>query len=60
MALLVLLLVVFRIVGSVFPETVPNFQPLAALFFCGALMAMVGRAGQFRSRRGCSPTLLRL
>ncbi len=40
MALLVLLLIVFRVVGSMFPETVPNFQPLAALFFCGAIMAM--------------------
>lgn len=25
--------------GSAFPETLPNFQPLAALFFCGAIMA---------------------
>lgn len=33
------LLIGFRIVGSVFPETLPNFQPLAALFFCGALLA---------------------
>jgi hypothetical protein len=38
-ALIVLLLIAFRIVGSAFPETLPNFQPLAALFFCGALMA---------------------
>jgi len=38
-ALIVFLLVVFRIVGSAFPETAPNFQPLAALFFCGAIMA---------------------
>ena len=37
-ALIVLLLIVFRIIGSAFPETLPNFQPLAALFFCGALM----------------------
>jgi hypothetical protein len=37
--LIVGLLVAFRIVGSAFPETLPNFQPLAALFFCGALMA---------------------
>ena len=29
----------FRIVGSLFPETLPNFQPLAALFFCGPLLA---------------------
>ncbi len=33
------LLVVFRIFGSVFSEAVPNFQPLAALFFCGFLLA---------------------
>ena len=33
------LLIAFRIVGSAFPETLPNFQPLAALFFCGALLA---------------------
>jgi len=38
-ALIVLLLIAFRIAGSAFPETLPNFQPLAALFFCGALMA---------------------
>lgn len=37
-ALIVILLVAFRILGSAFPETLPNFQPLAALFFCGALM----------------------
>ncbi len=39
MAMIVMLLIAFRIIGSVFPETLPNFQPLAALFFCGALMA---------------------
>jgi hypothetical protein len=33
------LLIAFRVVGSAFPETLPNFQPLAALFFCGALLA---------------------
>jgi len=33
------LLVVFRALGAAFPETMPNFQPLAALFFCGALLA---------------------
>lgn len=33
------LLVAFRILGSVLPESQPNFQPLAALFFCGALLA---------------------
>lgn len=38
-ALIVILLIAFRIMGSVFPETLPNFQPLAALFFCGAIIA---------------------
>jgi hypothetical protein len=38
-AVTILLLIIFRIVGSAFPETLPNFQPLAALFFCGALMS---------------------
>ncbi|KAB2641900.1 MAG: hypothetical protein DVB25_00235 [Verrucomicrobia bacterium] len=33
------LLTVFRALGAAFPETMPNFQPLAALFFCGALLA---------------------
>ena len=33
------LLIAFRIVGSTFADTLPNFQPLAALFFCGALLA---------------------
>lgn len=33
------LLIAFRVLGSAFPETLPNFQPLAALFFCGALLA---------------------
>ena len=33
------LLITFRALGSAFPETLPNFQPLAALFFCGALLA---------------------
>lgn len=37
--LVVALLVVFRLIGSVFSETMPNFQPLAALFFCGFLLA---------------------
>lgn len=37
--LVVGLLIAFRAVGSAFPETLPNFQPLAALFFCGALLA---------------------
>lgn len=37
--LIVGLLIAFRAIGSAFPETLPNFQPLAALFFCGALLA---------------------
>jgi hypothetical protein len=39
LALFTLLVVVFRCIGSAYPESFPNFQPLAALFFCGALMA---------------------
>lgn len=39
LALILVLLAAFRLVGSAFPETLPNFQPLAALFFCGALIA---------------------
>jgi hypothetical protein len=30
------LLITFRALGSALPENQPNFQPLAALFFCGA------------------------
>jgi hypothetical protein len=37
--LIVGLLISFRLLGSVLPESQPNFQPLAALFFCGALLA---------------------
>lgn len=33
------LLIAFRVMGSLAPEAFPNFQPLVALFFCGALMA---------------------
>ncbi len=44
LALIVLLLIAFRVVGSMFPETLPNFQPLAALFFCGACMLKGHRA----------------
>lgn len=33
------LLVAFRVLGSLFPESLPNFSPLAALFFCGFLLA---------------------
>ncbi len=38
LATIVLLLIAFRIAGSSLPESFPNFQPLAALFFCGAIM----------------------
>ncbi len=38
LCLLIGLLIAFRVLGSVMPESQPNFQPLAALFFCGALM----------------------
>lgn len=37
--LVVGLLIVFRGLGSAFSESMPNFQPLAAVFFCGALLA---------------------
>lgn len=37
--LIVCLLIAFRVVGSLYPETLPNFQPLAAVFFCGAMLA---------------------
>ncbi|BCU76623.1 DUF6580 family putative transport protein [Luteolibacter sp. LG18] len=33
--LIVALLVVFRILGGLFPTTLPNFQPLPALLLCG-------------------------
>lgn len=39
LCIIVSMLLVFRALGSAFPETLPNFQPLAALFFCGALLA---------------------
>lgn len=39
LGLIVGLLIAFRILGTVFPESLPNFQPLAALFFCGAMLA---------------------
>jgi hypothetical protein len=39
LVLVIGLLIAFRALGSAFPETLPNFQPLAALFFCGALLA---------------------
>jgi hypothetical protein len=44
LALLLCLIVAFRLIGSAFPETLPNFQPLAALFFCGACMLKGRRA----------------
>jgi hypothetical protein len=33
---IVCLVMLFRALGSALPESQPNFQPLAALFFCGA------------------------
>lgn len=39
LVLVIGLLIAFRALGSAFPEILPNFQPLAALFFCGALLA---------------------
>jgi hypothetical protein len=39
LVLIVGLLIAFRVIGSTFAETLPNFQPLAALFFCGAMLA---------------------
>jgi len=44
LVLFAILIVVFRLIGSAFPETLPNFQPLAALFFCGAMMSKDWRA----------------
>ncbi|MFK7850523.1 MAG: DUF6580 family putative transport protein [Akkermansiaceae bacterium] len=38
LALFVILVVAFRWVGSAFPETLPNFSPLTAWFFCGAIL----------------------
>jgi hypothetical protein len=38
-ALLIGLLIIFRVVSGMMPETQPNFQPLVALFFCGALVS---------------------
>lgn len=39
LGLIVGLLIAFRVLGILLPENLPNFQPLAALFFCGALLA---------------------
>lgn len=33
------LLIIFRVIGSLLPTSLPNFQPLAAFIFCGAMMA---------------------
>lgn len=44
LALFVVLIVTFRWVGSVFSDTFPNFQPLAALFFCAAILLKGWRA----------------
>jgi len=38
-ALTIILLISFRVLGSFFPAVLPNFQPVVALFFCGALLA---------------------
>lgn len=37
--LIVGLIILFRLIGSALPESQPNFQPLVALFFCGAFLA---------------------
>jgi len=37
--LIIGLMVAFRAVGSAFADSLPNFQPLGALFFCGAMLA---------------------
>ena len=39
LTLIVGLLIAFRVLGGVLPDTQPNFQPVTALFFCGALLA---------------------
>lgn len=36
LVLFVLLLVTFRLLGGLWPEQFPNFQPLSAVFFCAA------------------------
>ncbi|MEY5012888.1 MAG: hypothetical protein RLY69_603 [Verrucomicrobiota bacterium] len=38
LCLSVLLLIAFRVIGAAYPMALPNFQPLAALFFCGSLI----------------------
>lgn len=37
--LIIGLLIAFRVIGSFFPEQLPNFQPLVAVFFCGAILS---------------------
>jgi hypothetical protein len=39
LALIIGLLIAFRAFGLMMPESLPNFQPLVALFFCGAMLA---------------------
>lgn len=39
LTLIVVLFIAFRFIGAALPHSQPNFQPLAALFFCGALLA---------------------
>ena len=40
LVLIIALLLAFRAAGALFPEHMPvNFQPLMAVFFCGALLA---------------------
>lgn len=33
------LIIAYRVMGSYLPASQPNFQPLVAMFFCGALLA---------------------
>jgi len=44
LGIIIALLIIFRMVGVSLPDALPNFQPLAALFFCGALLASGWRA----------------
>lgn len=39
LTIIIALFIAFRLVGAALPNSQPNFQPLAALFFCGALLA---------------------
>ncbi len=39
LCLIIGLIIAFRVIGSMLPNSQPNFQPLVALFFCGALLA---------------------